>query len=80
LENKRWREVDFLLETAKGVVPIEVKLGSQSPKEILPHHRLNLNIENIQEGAIISIAMSQSVGELLVENWRCKNLSFNWLD
>jgi predicted AAA+ superfamily ATPase len=71
-------EVDFILETAKGIVPIEVKLGSPVQKEILPHHKLC--IDNIQEGAIISIAMSQSIGELLAENWRCQDLSFNWLE
>ena len=51
--SKKHGEVDFLIETAKGVSPIEVKSGKDFRKHLALNNMLNINEYNLKEAHVL---------------------------
>jgi predicted AAA+ superfamily ATPase len=76
------QEVDFIVSTARGITPVEVKLGLPSPKELLS--RAYFAESSWREGRVITAACLGSpalIGSRMSEGWLIGSpLQFDFLD
>jgi len=68
--DKDGREVDFLVETGRKIHPVEVKLGTPNPRELISLE--HLNIPEVETGTVVSPTYAPIDGALVVavkEGW-----------
>jgi predicted AAA+ superfamily ATPase len=68
--DKDGNEVDFLVEARGKVMPIEVKLGTPNPRDLLPLDKLG--IPTLKEGHVVSLAVGQTengMGTPITHDW-----------
>ena len=69
--DKEGNEIDFLLEARGQVVPIEVKLGTPNPRDLLQLDRLE--IPSLKQGHVVSLAIGQT------ENGKGAPITHDWI-